>query len=279
MKFDFTKLTGAGNDFILLDGINGRLPELTPEIIQSLCLRRMGIGADGVLVIQPSNEFDYSLKYYNADGSSGMLCANGARASVIYAYSKINPNKKEFGFSCCGKRYSGEVINESEAVVKLPQIEEGKFETIGIDSKNINIYVADTGAPQAVLEFSEISSSSEIFDEFDFSIFAKKVRHHKKFLPAGINVNVIAEVSGQYFIRSFERGVEDETPACGTGIVAAAMFLFERKKEKTPIEIISRSKKKFIIDFRKKLTNFKTVSLRGHAAIVFNGNIDIKENK
>ncbi len=113
------------------------------------------------------------------------------------------------------------------------------------------------------------------FDDFDFVPFAKKIRYHNKFRPAGINVNVVYNDNGRFKIRSFERGVEDETFACGTGIIATAMFLSEIKGEKTPIEIFSRSKKKFIINFRKKMTNFESVSLRGHAAIVFNGTIEI----
>ncbi len=268
-------MTGAGNDFILFDGIKNNTPDLTPAMIQSICRRGLGIGADGVLVVLPSKNFDYKLKYFNSDGTSGMLCANGARASIIYAHAKLFPDKLRVAFECCKNKFTGKVKGENEAVFNLPDIDKGAYETVAIRENELKVYLADTGAPQAVIDFLDLNFTGKSFDDFDFVPFAKKIRYHKKFLPAGINVNVLLNEDGRFKIRSFERGVEDETLACGTGIIAAAMFLSDIKGEKTPIEIFSRSKKKFIINFRKKMTNFESVSLRGHAAIVFNGTIEI----
>ena len=275
MKYDFTKMTGAGNDFILFDGINNQLPDLSSGTIREICRRGLGVGADGVLIVLPSNKLDFELQYFNADGTSGMLCANGARASIVYTSERIFKSKKSVEFSCCEKKYSGAALSEDEAVINLPDIKEGRFEKIPAGERELGIYLADTGAPQGVIDFADLNIPADSFDDFDFVSFAKSIRHHRQFSPYGINVNVLNAEDENFKIRSFERGVEGETLACGTGIIAAAMFLHEAKGVKSPIEIFSRSKKKFIINFQKKMSNFGSVSLRGHAAIVYNGNIKI----
>ncbi len=276
MNFKFTKLSGAGNDFILFDGINNNIPNLNESRIKSLCRRGLGIGADGILVLMPSNDYDYELKYFNMDGSSGMLCANGARSSLIYARQNLNINKKNIVFECCGKIYSGETVAEDEAVVNLPDIKEGKDEILEVNKMTLPVYVVNTGAPHAVVNFSDLPfAKSQSFENFDFYNFALLIRNHISFKPEGVNVNVIAFSKSEIKIRSFERGIEDETLACGTGIVASAMFLHTKLNKELPVEIISRSGKKFVINFTKNLTNFESVSLRGHAAVVYTGNISL----
>ena len=281
MKYNFTKLTGAGNDFILFDGINNKLPELTKKLIKKLCLRGLGVGADGILVVHPSERYDYKLNYFNADGSGGMLCANGARSSLIYANKYLSVKADSITFECCGNSYSGVVVGENEAIFYLPNLPFGDNISLNIFDKKLTGYLANSGAPQVVIDFAELKTKGIIenrtFEEFQFSSFAKYLRHHEMFAPGGVNVNVITDETGKIKIRSFERGIEGETLACGTGIIAAAMFLADVKGVEAPIEIYSRSGKKFIINFRKKITNFESVSLRGHAEIIYNGNIILKE--
>lgn len=280
MEYRFTKLSGAGNDFILFDGINYKVPALTPKLIQELCVRGLGIGADGILVVEPSAKYDYELFYFNSDGSSGMLCANGARSSLIYAKQNLSVESKQILFECCGKEYSGVVTDEDEAVFYLPDLSAGEKISIELNGKSLPLYSAHSGAPQVVADFHELKSLGLVenasFDNFLFVDLARQIRYHKAFAPEGVNVNVISDESGRIKIRSFERGIEGETLACGTGIIASAMFLSEIKDAAVPIEIISKSGKKFIINFRKNLANFESVSLRGHAQIIFNGYINLR---
>jgi len=273
-------LSGAGNDFILFDGINNKVPALTPKLIRKLCLRGLGIGADGVLVVRPSDKFDYELSYYNSDGSSGMLCANGARSSLIYAKQNLKLKSEKISFGCCGNSYSGIALDKDEAVFYLPDLAHGEKISIELNGKKLTLYFANSGAPQVVADFGELKKNElvgkQTFDNFKFSDLARSIRNHKAFTPDGVNVNVITDESGVIKIRSFERGIEGETLACGTGIIAAAMFLSDITGADSPIEIISKSGKKFIINFRKNLANFKDVSLRSHAQIIFNGYINLR---
>ncbi len=275
----FTKVTGAGNDFILFDTLNHVVPFLGEEMIRTLCQRGLGVGADGILILSLSQNADFKVNYYNADGSSGMLCANGARCAVVYAKKFLDIRSSQITFECCGEKYSAEVLKDNVVRFSLNKSPVTKTTTITIQDSEYNLFYANTGAEHVVLEYSEIKDllhnfSDTQFDSFNMNSFGKLIRNHPSFQPDGVNVNVIEiENDNKIKIRSYEKGVENETLACGTGIIAAALFLSEKHNYNSPIEIWSRSNRKFIVEFNKKDGKFTDVKLTGEAEIVYFGEI------
>ncbi len=282
MKYNFTKLTGAGNDFIVFDGISNKLPKLRKSEIQNLCNRHFGIGADGILLLEKSEKYDFNLLYFNSDGSSGMLCANGGRSSIYY-FSEKYKKTRLITFECCGKEYSGKKIQQNEAKFNLPNVKVPSEECFDFDeTRKFKIYRFDTGSPHLVLEFEnlkklKILDENDEYENFNFHQIAEKIRNHKFFGKGGINVNIIQKGENITKIRSFERGVEGETLACGTGIIATALFLNVINAQNSPIAIFSKSNKKFIVNFERNLSNFVNLSLIGHSQILFSGEIEIME--
>lgn len=274
-KIIFTKINGAGNDFILLDEkLNGKM-DLNPETINRLCQRRTSIGADGVLVISDIENYDFELKYYNADGYEGSLCGNGSRCAILYANlnGRIINNKTKF--ICKGIEYSGEIIGEEFVKFNLNSPAEIKLDIkINIDNKNFLCDFIDNGSPHLIVNYDRLKCEED-FDKFSLIELGKKFRYSDFFKPGGTNVNFIKLEGGQILIRTYERGVEDETFACGTGSVASAMVSFLKHNLKPPIKVITKNKYELFVDFKFIDNNFIDVSLTGPAKIDFEGQIII----
>lgn len=272
----FTKVTGAGNDFILFDALNQVIPMVGEDAIQRLCRRGLGVGADGVLILSPSQKADFKLNYYNADGTSGMLCANGARCALLYAKNFFDIIEKEIKFECCGEIFSGEILEANNIKFNVKNVTEFKQTAILFQNIETEAFIANTGAPHVVFDFvkfKERSGLEEDFDSFNISRIGGEIRHNPAFEPDGINVNFIYDDGDKIKIRTYERGVENETLACGTGIVAAAIFLAETKGKTSPLNFVSKSEKNFTVEFVKEDGIYKNVSLTGEAQIVYYGEI------
>jgi diaminopimelate epimerase len=267
----FTKITAAGNDFILIDKkINDRL-KLSSEIIKSVCNRRYGIGADGVLTITDSEVSNFEMEYFNSDGSSGMLCGNGARSIILYAeYSGRLKNKKAY-FLFNGKSYFGEILEEGKIKFNLNSPSDLKLNfNLELSDTSFVASFINTGAHHVVIDVEGMNLKS-----FPVNKYGPEVRNHSKFNPPGTNVNFIAVNNGTINIRTYERGVEAETLACGTGSVASAIISFFNGKVKPPVILKTKSNEKLIVDFKYKNNLFSDVSLMGPAKIVFEGKIFI----
>ena len=258
MNIIFSKYHGTGNDFIITDN---RSLEFNPtkELIAKLCNRRFGIGADGILLLENSGELDFSMKYYNADGNEGTMCGNGGRCIVAFAHS-LGIIKKITKFKAIDGEHSAEIIdhNETDCIVDL------KMQ----DVDNINVYednyFIDTGSPHYV-------SFVENLEKFDVLREGKQIRHSKKFMPNGTNVNFV-EVRGEnLFVRTYERGVENETYSCGTGVTASAIA-FSMKENKIVENILTRGGK-LSVKFEKHGNSFSNIHLIGPASFVFKGEI------
>lgn len=282
-RFYFTKMSGAGNDFILFDTkLNPEL-NLNPQIISNICDRRFGIGADGVILIGDSKDFGFEMTYFNADGSSGSLCANGARCSLLYANKTDRIGSKLTRFKSNGIVYSGEVIDEELVRFYLnpPEGLKSKFKIKAADQL-ITASFVNTGSPHVIIKIADVlrdpkNLRSNTFTLDDFPVFelGKEIRYSKDFSPSGTNVNFI-EISGEVIkIRSYERGVENETLACGTGSVAAAIVSFVNDKIKPPVKIIPKSGDLLVVDFKVDNNKIMDVSLTGPAKIIFKGEITI----
>ena len=276
-------MSGAGNDFILFDTkINPGL-SLSADGIKRICARRTGIGADGVIFISDDEKLNYRMRYFNADGSTGSLCANGARCSLYYAKNSGRMKENYADFECNGFLYSGETLENGKVRFNLnkPKDIKSRFK-IKAGGQLITASYADTGSPHTVILINDISINpadpKKVYENInDVPVFelGREIRNHPDFSPAGTNVMFI-DISGKEIkIRSYERGVEDETLACGTGSVAAAVIAFLNYNFKPPIELLTKSGDILTVDFNLQDKEFDKISLTGPAEVTFNGEIYI----
>ena len=276
----FTKLTGAGNDFVLIDhDLNPDLV-ISPELIKNLCNRRFGIGADGLLAIKNAHIADFEMEYYNSDGSTGMLCGNGARCIIKYADSsgRIKNSYTKFVFQ--SSFYSGEVKSAELITFNLnsPTEIEEEIEIRVLDQLFSASFI-HTGAHHVIIDLEEQKFSDEKLKDietFPVEKYGREIRYSKQFAPIGTNVNFISCIDEFISIRTYERGVEQETLACGTGSVGASIISGLKRKIETPVNIKTKSGDLLNIDFdimeKKQIENVK---LTGPAKIVFEGKINI----
>ncbi len=254
MKLHFYKYHGAGNDFVIINNLEQKI-NLTQEQIKFLCDRHFGIGADGFMELMPSDKYDFAMKYYNSDGAEGTMCGNGGRCIVAFA--------KETGL--IGTTTEFEAIDGiHKAILHSSDDIELKMNNVSDYKINENKFIADTGSPHIVI-------FTENLDDIDVVTEGRKIRYSDEF-PEGINVNFVELKNGQIFMRTYERGVEDETLACGTGTVATALAANVLFGITPPVNITARGGK-LSVKFNKKDKGFSDIWLRGPATFVFEGEI------
>src|SRR4030095_1696746 len=264
----FTKMNGAGNDFVMIDNRTGEV-RLQPEQIVRICDRHGGVGADGVLLLEKgSNGADFRMRYYNRDGGEAEMCGNGARCFARYA-NKIANAPANVSFQTPDGLIRGEVRAE---LVTL-QMSEPKDLQLGIDltanGSREHVHFINSGVPHVVVPVAKVEA-------FDVRGRGRARRRHEKFSPAGANVNFIEKIGPrQIRVRTYERGVEDETLACGTGVVASALILAASEKVDGPIDVIVRSGSELSVDFKRAGDKFTNVTLTGPAEFAFEGTINI----
>jgi len=279
-KISFIKMSGAGNDFIVINKDN--YPELgfNNLAVKKLCDRRNGIGADGLITIAGSDDqYDFIMNYYNSDGSTGSLCGNGARCAVRFAnYSGVAQNKS-VKFLSNNVEYSGSILSEDLTLVN--------FNPPAIMNLNLNIQAAgqsvkcsfiDTGSPHVVINIGDVLADPADKNSFynDLNSFpvlqiGREIRYLHDFSPGGTNVNFIKVQDKKVFIRTYERGVENETLSCGTGSVAAALvskFLYDLN---LPVSLSTRGGDYLTVDFKSEGHDISGLSLSGPAKITFTG--------
>ncbi|MGE5432825.1 MAG: diaminopimelate epimerase [Syntrophomonadaceae bacterium] len=277
-KVSFVKMSGAGNDFILLDKKETPELKLTPEAIMKMCSRRTGIGADGVLEIGDFPGYNFSMEYYNADGSTGTLCGNGARCALRYAdYSGRIPSQKA-EFISNGEIYSGEILGPDFVKFNFGVPKDYRPEmTLNAAGQQIKASFINTGSPHVVIKADAVlkpGSLKEAYEDLiEFPVFelGRQIRYLSDFAPKGTNVNFIKISGGKVFIRTYERGVEDETWACGTGSVASALVCYLKGEMQSPITLVTKGGDELKVEFKADGENIRDLSLSGPAVITFTG--------
>jgi len=253
----FFKYQGAGNDFILIDNRNNHFDRNNEELIKKLCDRRFGIGGDGLMLLQQNQTFDFEMVYYNADGREGTMCGNGGRCIVAFARD-LGIIKEETVFLAVDGKHQAIITDDQ---VNLEMID------VNTIAKDEQAFVLNTGSPHYVLEVENLK---------DFNVFekGKSIRNNETYGQKGINVNFVEKEGEGYFLRTFERGVEDETLACGTGATADAIAMAIKEEKNGSIQIPIRVLGgQLYISFEKNDNIIQKVHLKGPANLVFKGEI------
>ncbi|QJD96370.1 diaminopimelate epimerase [Mucilaginibacter robiniae] len=261
MKLKFYKYQGAGNDFIMLDNRTANIDHHNPQFISKLCDRRFGIGGDGLMLLQNKEGYDFEMIYYNADGQPSSMCGNGGRCIVAFArFLKVIDSETNF-LAVDGPHHAK--IAESGNWVSLQMID---VDTL---SRDAEAYVLNTGSPHYV-QLTTNLQNKDVYTE------GYAIRNNATYAAEGININFVEPLEDGYFVRTFERGVEDETYACGTGVTAVALAMARHNGQtgniNTPIKVLGGN---LNIRFEDDGTRFSNIFLEGPAVQVFEGEIEI----
>ena len=280
-KVLFTKMSGAGNDFVFVDKIENPEFHPTPDRIKKICNRRYGVGADGLIEIENVDDYNFKMNYFNADGSTGSLCANGARCSIWFAENTGRLKNGKARFVAASNEYSGEVISYELVKFNLNAPQKIKFDfRVKAFGQMIKSNFADTGSPHIVINVNDIQVNPNNGITFqnikDVPVYqiGKEIRYSTDFAPAGTNVNFVQVTNNEILIRTYERGVEDETLACGTGSVASAIICSVTHKLSPPITLKTYGGDKLIVNFDVENQKVNNPSITGPAKIVFVGSFD-----
>jgi diaminopimelate epimerase len=270
LNISFYKYQGTGNDFIMIDDRELIFPSSDTQLIGRLCDRRFGIGADGLILLQPHDELGFYMKYYNADGNESSMCGNGGRCIAAFA-AQLGVVIEAAKFMAIDGPHDVLIsaIEDASRFIKL------KMQAVkDIDKRPGKTYVLNTGSPHYVRFIDENLSELNIVSE------AKKIRYNDEFAAEGINVNFVSVLDETAIsVRTYERGVEDETLSCGTGVTAAALSLATLKKLPSGHYIISvkvmGGELKVSYDFDADNQSFSNIWLQGPATYVFKGTVEV----
>ncbi|RPJ76979.1 MAG: diaminopimelate epimerase [Desulfobacteraceae bacterium] len=266
-SIDFTKMNGCGNDFILIDNRDRHLDESQlPALVTGICRRRLSVGADGVILIERSQQADFRWRFFNADGSGGEMCGNGARCAARYAVIH--------GIAGEELRFETEAglitarVNGAQVRVNLTDPGELTLDRpLVLSGGEWRIAAVNTGVPHVVARVPDV-------DALDVVAVGREIRRHPDFAPAGTNANFISvDAAGAISIRTYERGVEDETLACGTGAAAGAIVAAETLGLVSPVRLRTRSGETLTVHFARRGGRFCDILQDGPARLVFTGRL------
>lgn len=260
MLIKFYKYQGTGNDFIILDNRNNFYDQLNADRIKKLCDRRFGIGADGLMLLNHHTNYHFEMKYYNADGRESSMCGNGGRCLVKFA-SDCGIMKSTYRFIAIDGEHEATVDLDGTVALKMNDVKQVTY--------NNGHFVLNTGSPHYVELTKDVM-------KLDVAKKGKEIRYSPTFAKEGINVNFVEQQKDSYKItvRTYERGVEDETYSCGTGVTAAALVCYHNENGFNRVEIKTLGGN-LSVEYDKIGDTFKNIWLNGPAVKVFDGVIDI----
>ncbi len=262
----FTKMNGAGNDFVMLDNRVLR-HTLDRAAIARICDRHRGVGGDGLIAVEPAqNGADFRMRYYNADGGEAEMCGNGARCFARFA-SRLAGRTGAIAFETLAGLVTATFLGE---LVRLGMSAPHSFapgtELLVADEK-LTVHFLNTGVPHAIIFVDDLEKT-------DIVRLGRALRHHAHFAPKGTNANFAGKLpDGTIAIRTYERGVEDETLACGTGVTAAALIFARLTSAHSPVHVRVRGGDTLQVGFETDGDGWKNVMLTGPADFVFDGTL------
>ncbi len=258
-KINFTKMVASGNDFVVIENSHKSGAISHNSLAKKICDRKYGVGADGLLVLEKSKIADLRMRIFKPDGSEAQMCGNGARCSVLYVGRRGAKLETKAGIIESG-------LKGDNVKIKLTDPAHIKLDIpIKVNKRNLRANFIDTGVPHAVIFV-------EGLDEVHVSEIGRAIRNHKEFSPRGTNVDFVETLGKDLIaIRTYERGVEDETLACGTGSVASALIFVLKTDTGNKINVCTKSREILKVYFKKVNNRFKNVWLEGKARIVYKG--------
>ena len=262
---EFYKMSGSGNDFIIIDNrdLSLNVGDIR-DFVRKVCRRKLSVGADGLFLIEPSDKADFKWQFYNSDGSTAEMCGNGSRCVARYAYIKSIAGKK-MSFETIAGIISAEVDDDVVKVKLTDPSTVKKGEEIDVDGRTFTLDSVNTGVPHAVAFVDNLQS-------FAVAEWGRKIRFHEHYAPQGTNADFAAVLGPQGIqLRTYERGVEDETLACGTGMVAAVLAAARRDLVVSPVDVLVQSGETLRIYFTRKDDGFTEIYLEGAVKMVYQG--------
>lgn len=272
---EFYKMSGAGNDFILIDNRKSvfNFPN-TPFAVSRLCRRANSIGADGLILIEnpDGSKVDFRWRFYNSDGSEAEMCGNAARCAARLGFL-LGISKRTLSFLTGAGVIHANILESGGVRVKMTNPKDIRLKgNVSLDNLNRGAETeydfADTGVPHVVID----AGNSESLSKINIKRAGSEIRYHKDFQPAGTNVNFISHTeNGTIEMRTYERGVEGETLACGTGAVAAAVLSYLKKRAVSPVTVVPTSGIPLTVHFKADGEEITEVALEGDARLIYRG--------
>ncbi|MDB4618152.1 diaminopimelate epimerase [Akkermansiaceae bacterium] len=270
MKLTFTKMNGAGNDFVVIDNLD-LSTTLSTEQIAQLCDRHRGVGADGLLAVEPAEAgADVKFRYYNADGGEAEMCGNGARCFGRYTSRILGGEKKELTFETIAGTLRAKLVGDEVCIEMSEPFGLEIDPSVEIEGLGAKVHYLNTGVPHAITFVDDVENT-------DIVKHGAAIRYHEHTQPAGTNANFAQVLAPDHLlVRTYERGVEGETLACGTGITACALVHHLLTGAPSPIKITVRGGDDLMIGFEpQENQGFLNVTMTGPADFVFEGEIEI----
>lgn len=256
----FYKYQGTGNDFVMIDNRNLSFPKHDTELVKTMCDRRFGIGGDGLILLENHPELDFQMVYYNADGNESTMCGNGGRCIVAFAHF-LGIFEEKCNFNAIDGLHQAEIKNN---IVKLKMIDVKDIKKINDD------YELNTGSPHFV-KFVDDVENLDVYQK------GYEIRNSETYHSEGINVNFVSKLNdNQMFVRTYERGVEDETYSCGTGVTASCLTVMQNTNlDEVAVKTLGGNLKVYA---EKAENGFKNIWLEGPAKQVFEGEFSLRKS-
>ncbi|WP_372679649.1 diaminopimelate epimerase [Desulfosarcina sp.] len=263
----FFKMSGSGNDFIIIDNREAVVPEnqLT-QLVTGACRRKMSVGADGMILIESSASLDFKWRFFNADGSLPDMCGNGARCAARFAFLHGIADRQMAFETLAGTIEA--TVGDDTVKIRMTAPRDLKTGTqLDVEGTPTAVASVNTGVPHVVMVVDDIEAVA-------VTKTGRLIRYHPDYAPDGTNVNfVTVNENGRIFIRTYERGVEDETLACGTGNVAAALILAHERGLTSPVTLTTRGGGSLTVHFSTHGGRYRDVFLEGDARVIYRGDL------
>lgn len=266
-RIRFSKLSGAGNDFVIIDNRENIIPEDATNFISKVCARRVSVGANGLLLVENSDAADFKMRYFNSDGGEVETCGNGARCIARFAHDEKIVPSNEMTFETRAGIYRAQVMTDTVKLRVGDAVDMRLNFPLKLSNREYTVSFVNSGVPHVVFFVDDL-------EDIDVVRLGSETRYHDDFKPAGTNANFIKMRSAAALdIRTYERGVEDETLACGTGCIASAISAAALGKAASPVAAYTRGG--YILNIYFSLTDqgAKEVFLEGDARTIYRGNL------
>jgi diaminopimelate epimerase len=268
-KIRFLKMSGAGNDFVVIDNRAGIVPEPATTFAARACARQAAIGADGLLLLEKSPRKDFRMRYFNTDGSEAEMCANGARCIARFAVL-VGAVGRSMDFENLTGDFHAALTEHNRVRLDMTEPHSMRLDVeVEAQGRRLKVHSLNTGVPHIVVPWEDLNDAP-VRD------LGRALRNHEAFAPKGTNVNFVRVIGPQAIqVRTYERGVEDETLACGTGSVASAILMARLGRVQSPVAVTVRSGAVLAVQFELDGDSVRHVALEGPAVVLFEGELDL----